>query len=71
MTSELPIEGLALVLDRIMAMLPAPRRHGFQAALNPLPHGPNVNREVPPPTPRADMREAEEVESGWLLPAPF
>ena len=69
MTSELPIEGLALFLDRIMTVLPAPSRHCFQAALKPLPHGPNVNREIPPPTPRTDVREAEEVEGGRLLPA--
>src|SRR5438128_6560224 len=66
---ELPIEGLALFLDRIMTVLPAPRRHCFQAAFEPLPHGPNVNREIPPPTPRTDVREAEEVEGGRLRPA--
>ena len=51
-TSELPIESLALLLDPIMTVLPTPSRHCFQAAPEPLPHGPNVNREVPPPTPR-------------------
>ena len=66
---ELPIEGLALFLDRIVTVLPAPSRHCFQAALEPLPHGPNVDREVTPPTSRTDMRETEEVEGGWLLPA--
>src|SRR6267378_3029622 len=64
---ELPIEGLALFLDRIMTVLPAPRRHCFQAAFEPLPHGPNVNREITPPTSRTDMRETEEVEGGSLL----
>src|SRR5438128_137994 len=58
---ELPIEGLALFLDRIMTVLPAPRRHCFQAAFEPLPHGPNVDREVPPPAPRTDVREAEDM----------
>ena len=67
--SELPIEGLALFLDRIVTVLPAPGRHSFQAAPEPLPHRPNVDREVPPTTPRTDMREAEEVEGGWRFPA--
>jgi len=60
-----------MFIDRIMAVFTAPRRHCVQAALKPFPHGPNVNREVPPPTPRTYMREAQEVEGGWLLPIPF
>ncbi len=67
--SELPIEGLTLFLDRAMTVLPAPGSHGFQAASEPLPHRPNVDREVPPTTPRTNMREAEEVEGSWLFPA--
>ena len=45
MTPEFPIESLALFLDRIMTVLPAPLRHCFQTAPEPLPHGPNMNRE--------------------------
>ena len=61
MPSQLPIEGLALVLDRIMSVLPAPGSHCFQASLEPLSHGPNMNREVSSPAPLTDMRETEDM----------
>jgi len=67
--AELPIEGLALFLDRIMTVLPTPRRRCFQAAPEPFPHRPKLDHEAPPPAPLADVREAQEVEGGRLLPA--
>jgi hypothetical protein len=68
MTSKLPIESLALFIDWIMTVLPAPRRHGFQAALKPLPHGPNVDREESPPTPRMCVKPRKSKVAGFFRP---
>ena len=68
MPPKLLIKDLTLFLDRIMTVLPTPGRHGFQAAPEPFPHGPKLDYETPSPTPLRNVREAEEVEGGWLLP---
>ena len=70
MAAKLPVEGLTLVLDRIVPVLLTPAGEGFQAPPEPLPHRPDVDREVPPTASLADMREAQEVERGRFLP-PF
>ena len=66
--SEFPVESFLLLLNRIMPMLPAPRRHSLQAAPEPLPHRANMNREFPPPGSRADMRESKKIEGRRLRP---
>ena len=63
---ELPVEGLLLLLNRIMPMLLTPSRHLLETALEPLSHRPEVDREFPLPASFTDMREAKKVESCCL-----
>src|SRR5437867_12311825 len=63
---EFPVERFLLLPNWIMPMLLTPSRHLHETALEPLPHRPEVNREVPSPASLADVRETKKVEGRRL-----
>src|SRR2546425_10489354 len=63
---EFGIERRGLMLDRVVPMVLAPLRHRPHTASKACAHGPDVNREPPPPAARTHMRETEKVEGRWL-----
>ncbi|HXM93298.1 MAG TPA: hypothetical protein VOA64_03440 [Candidatus Dormibacteraeota bacterium] len=69
--SELGIEGLLLLVHRLMAVLLAPFGYCRQAPSETLLHRPHIHHELPSPAACADVREAEEIERGWFLPLPL
>src|SRR5437867_9878437 len=68
--SEYRVESPALLRDRIVSVALTPRRRPFEAPAQSLPHGPNMDREVPPPAPPTDMGKPEKVKGPRLRPRP-
>jgi hypothetical protein len=65
------MEGLLLLIHKIMAVLPAPFGYRRQAPSETLLHGPPIHHALPSPAACPDVREAEEIERGWFLPLPL
>jgi hypothetical protein len=65
---ELGIEGLLLLVYRLMAVFPAPFGYCRQAPSKTLLHRSHIHHELPSPAARANVREAEEIERGRFLP---
>src|SRR6266508_4825538 len=66
--SEYRVEGPPLLHERVMTVALAPRRSPSEAPAQPLPHGPNVEREVPPPATPTNMGKPEKVKGPRLRP---
>ncbi len=69
--SELGIEGLLLLVRRLMAVLPAPFGYSRQAPSETLLHRLRIHHELPSSAACADVRKTEEIERGWVLPLPL
>ena len=68
--AKLRVEGGLLLAHVVMSMDLAPFGDAVEGASQALVHRPDMDRELPSPTPRADMLEAEEIESVGLRPRP-
>src|SRR2546427_3431329 len=71
MPPKFPVERFLLLFHRIMPILATPFRHSFQTAPYALPHRAHMNRELPLPASRTDMRESKKIERGRLRPSRF
>lgn len=60
-----------LLAHGVVAMRLAPYRDGLEGSFQALLHRLHMHREFPSAASRADMREAEEIESCGLSPHPF